>query len=72
MNLKKTLLPLAMFAALATGSAYAQVNVMLPANPGGGWDGTGRQAFAALNEAGIFTEGVKNVRKQGLGENGGA
>jgi len=67
MNLKKALLSLAMFAALATGSAHAQVNVMLPANPGGGWDSTGRQAFQALNEAGIYTGGVNFTNKGGAG-----
>ncbi|WP_011581834.1 MULTISPECIES: Bug family tripartite tricarboxylate transporter substrate binding protein [Chelativorans] len=67
MNLKTALLPLAMFAALATGTAQAQVNLMLPANPGGGWDSTGRQAFQAMNEAGIYTGGVNFTNKGGAG-----
>ena len=67
MNLKQAFFSLAMFAALATGSAHAQVNVMLPANPGGGWDSTGRQAFQALNEAGIYTGGVNFTNKGGAG-----
>ena len=67
MNLKQAFFSLAMFAALATGSAHAQVNVMLPANPGGGWDSTGRQAFQALNDAGIYTGGVNFTNKGGAG-----
>lgn len=47
--------------------AHADVSVMLPANPGGGWDGTGRQAFAAMNAAGIYTEGVNFTNTGGAG-----
>ncbi len=47
--------------------AQADVAVMLPANPGGGWDGTGRQAFAAMNAAGIYTEGVNFTNTGGAG-----
>lgn len=67
MNFKKALLPLAMFAALATGAAQAQVNVMLPANPGGGWDGTGRQAMQAMIDAGIYSGGVNFTNTGGAG-----
>ncbi|KKC31913.1 Bug family tripartite tricarboxylate transporter substrate binding protein [Devosia psychrophila] len=67
MRFRKALLPLAVIASLASGAAHAQVNVMLPANPGGGWDGTGRQAFQALNDAGIFTEGVNFTNTGGAG-----
>lgn len=67
MKISKALMALAMTAALGTGVAQAQVNVMLPANPGGGWDGTGRQAFQAMNEAGIFTEGVNFTNTGGAG-----
>lgn len=67
MRFSKTLAALAMTAALGTGAAYAQVNVMLPAGPGGGWDGTGRQAFQALNEAGIYTGGVNFTNTGGAG-----
>jgi len=66
MNFKKALLPLAMLATMA-GAAHGQANVMLPANPGGGWDGTGRQAFAALNEAGIYTGPVNFTNVGGAG-----
>lgn len=53
--------------ALFAAAASAQVSVMLPANPGGGWDGTGRQAFAALNKAGIYTGSVSFTNKGGAG-----
>lgn len=49
------------------GAAQAEVSVMLPANPGGGWDGTGRQAMGAMNAAGIYTEGVDFTNKGGAG-----
>lgn len=67
MKFTKTLAALAMTAVLGTGAAVAQVNVMLPANPGGGWDGTGRQAFQALNDAGIYTGGVNFTNTGGAG-----
>lgn len=65
--LSKAILPLALFAGLSASAAFAQVNVMLPAGPGGGWDGTGRQAFAAMNEAGIYTGGVNFTNTGGAG-----
>lgn len=49
------------------GAAHAQVSVMLPANPGGGWDATGRQAFQAMNQAGIYTGTVNFTNKGGAG-----
>ena len=67
MNFRKALLPLAVLAAMVAGSAQAQVNVMLPANPGGGWDSTGRQAFQAMNDAGIYTGAVNFTNKGGAG-----
>lgn len=58
-------------AAVATISlvsvAQADVSVMIPANPGGGWDGTGRQAFSAMAAAGIYTEGVNFTNTGGAG-----
>ena len=48
-----------MAALAATGtlplSAWANANLkmMIPANPGGGWDTTGRALGAALREAGV-------------------
>jgi len=47
--------------------ASAQVSVMLPANPGGGWDSTGRQAMRAMNDAGIYTGTVSFTNKGGAG-----
>lgn len=67
MKIKTALASLALFGALATGAAQAQVNVMLPANPGGGWDGLGRQAFQAMNDAGIYTGGVNFTNTGGAG-----
>lgn len=67
MNWKKTLLPLAMVATLFAGAAQAQVNVMLPADPGGGWDGTGRKAMQAMIDAGIYKGGVNFTNKGGAG-----
>ena len=67
MNVARSVLPLAMLAALVAGSAQAQVNVMLPAGTGGGWDTTGRQAFQALNDAGIYTGGVNFTNTGGAG-----
>ena len=67
MKISRSLLPFAMLAALVAGSAHAQVNVMLPAGTGGGWDTTGRQAFQALNEAGIYTGGVNFTNTGGAG-----
>lgn len=52
--------------ALITGTAVAEpAKVMIPANPGGGWDGAGRQTMAAMNQAKIFTDGVSYTNKGG-------
>jgi len=51
-------------ALVCAGAVHAQVNIMIPANPGGGWDSTGRMAFAALNAAGIYT-GTANFSNRG-------
>lgn len=67
MKLSKTFLAFAMIGGLMAGAAQAQVRVMLPANPGGGWDSTGRQSFQALNEAGIYTGGVNFTNTGGAG-----
>lgn len=48
-------------------AASADVSVMIPANPGGGWDGTGRQAMGAMASAGIYTEGVNFTNTGGAG-----
>lgn len=56
----------AALAVMAT-AAVADVSVMIPANPGGGWDGTGRNAMAAMAAAGIYTEGVNFTNTGGAG-----
>lgn len=65
--MKKLLMTAAVAAAMTTGAAQAQVDVMLPAGPGGGWDTTGRQAFQAMNDAGIYTGGVNFTNTGGAG-----
>jgi putative tricarboxylic transport membrane protein len=68
MSWKKALLPIAVMASLALGgAAQAQVNVMIPAGPGGGWDGTGRQAMQAMIDAGIYSGGVNFTNTGGAG-----
>src|SRR5690606_39525941 len=67
MKVTRILKSLAVAAALCAGAAHAQVSVMLPANPGGGWDATGRQAFQALNKAGIYTGTVNFSNRGGAG-----
>lgn len=67
MKVIRLLKSVAVAAALCAGAAQAQVSVMLPANPGGGWDSTGRQAFQAMNQAGIYTGTVNFTNKGGAG-----
>lgn len=52
---------------LVATTVQAQVSVMLPANPGGGWDSTGRQSMAAMNEAEIYTGTVNYTNRGGAG-----
>ncbi len=68
MILRKLLRPV-LVAALLSASAltHAQVSVMIPANPGGGWDSTGRQAMQAMREAGIYTGTVSFTNRGGAG-----
>jgi putative tricarboxylic transport membrane protein len=49
----KTLAALAAAGALPAARAAANVKMMLPANPGGGWDSTGRALGKAMQEAGL-------------------
>ena len=55
-----------MAALVAAGSlplsaqAAANIKMMIPANPGGGWDGTGRALGAALREAGAASVTFEN------------
>ena len=51
MNVKQLLKSLAVMAALSVGTAYAQVSVMLPANPGGGWDTTDNGQYTTKKKA---------------------
>lgn len=67
MKLFRALVPAFAAALLLAGAAQAQVNVMIPAGPGGGWDSTGRQAFQALNAAGLYTGGVNFTNTGGAG-----
>lgn len=68
MKLRRFLRPLMAATLLCAGAmAHAQVSVMLPANPGGGWDSTGRQAMQAMNEAGIYTGTVSFTNRGGAG-----
>lgn len=67
MKVSRLLKSLAVATALCAGAAQAQVSVMLPANPGGGWDSTGRQAFQAMKDAGIYTGTVNFSNKGGAG-----
>ena len=51
----KSLAALAAAGALpnAAWAQGANVKMMIPANPGGGWDGTGRALGEALRDAGV-------------------
>ena len=66
MRWMRSIFPLAVLVALS-GAAQAQVDVMIPADPGGGWDGTGRQAMQAMADAGIYKEGVNFTNTGGAG-----
>lgn len=68
MQFRQFVRPLLAAAMLCVGvAAQAQVSVMLPANPGGGWDSTGRQSMRAMNEAGIYTGTVSFTNRGGAG-----
>lgn len=43
-----------------TSHAAGGIKMMIPANPGGGWDGTGRALGAALQEAGVLSVAYEN------------
>ncbi|WP_119390110.1 Bug family tripartite tricarboxylate transporter substrate binding protein [Taklimakanibacter lacteus] len=52
--------------AFSAGIAAAEpAKVLIPANPGGGWDGAGRETMAAFNKSGVFTDGVSFTNKGG-------
>lgn len=68
MSLRRLLRPLFAATLLCAGMAtHAQVSVMIPANPGGGWDSTGRQAMQAMTEAGIYKGTVSFTNRGGAG-----
>lgn len=43
-----------------SAQAAANIKMMIPANPGGGWDGTGRALGSALREAGAASVSYEN------------
>jgi len=47
-------------AAPLTSHAAGSIKMMIPANPGGGWDGTGRALGVALQEAGVSSVAYEN------------
>jgi putative tricarboxylic transport membrane protein len=64
--LKRLIMTTGLVLALAGGVASADpAKVLIPANPGGGWDAAGRQTMGAMNQAGVFTEGVSYENKGG-------
>jgi putative tricarboxylic transport membrane protein len=65
---KRWVAALALTAVLAGAAVAAEpLKVMVPANPGGGWDTTGRAVLAALQADGIHTAGAQVTNKGGAG-----
>jgi putative tricarboxylic transport membrane protein len=60
----RTLLALALSAAAAAAAAQPALKMMIPANPGGGWDQTGRSLAAAMQSAKLVS-GVQFDNKGG-------
>jgi putative tricarboxylic transport membrane protein len=60
------LLTLAAIAPLAALAAEP-IKMMVPANPGGGWDSTGRAVLAALDAEGLHKAGAQVTNKGGAG-----
>src|ERR671924_1520772 len=58
------LLTLALSIAAAAAGAQPQLKMMIPANPGGGWDQTGRNLAAAMQSAKLVS-GVQFDNKGG-------
>jgi putative tricarboxylic transport membrane protein len=59
---------LALVTVLGSAAIAAEpLKVMVPANPGGGWDTTGRSVLAALQADGIHTAGAQVTNKGGAG-----
>jgi putative tricarboxylic transport membrane protein len=65
---KRWVATLTLTAVLAGAAVAAEpLKVMVPANPGGGWDATGRAVLAALQADGIHTAGAQVANKGGAG-----
>jgi putative tricarboxylic transport membrane protein len=69
MRLKQGVVALLVLAALVPvpTPAAEPIKMMVPANPGGGWDTTGRSVLAALEAEGIHTAGAQVTNKGGAG-----
>jgi putative tricarboxylic transport membrane protein len=65
--MKRALLALALFLAAGSAAAIDSLKILVPANPGGGWDQTARNLAQALQKAGI----VKTVQVDNRGGGGG-
>ena len=64
-----TLLTLAALLSVNTPGALAAepIKLMVPANPGGGWDATGRAVLTAMETEGIHKAGAQVTNKGGAG-----
>ena len=58
----RLLLALAVWLAAGTATAQPSLKMMIPANPGGGWDQTGRTLAAAMQSAKL----VKSVTTKNI------
>ena len=67
--MRKATLTLLALAVLAPFLALAAepIKMMVPANPGGGWDSTGRAVLAALESEGLHKAGAQVTNKGGAG-----
>jgi putative tricarboxylic transport membrane protein len=63
---RQALLALAIVAPLLALAAEP-IKMMVPANPGGGWDATGRAVLAALESEGLHKGGAQVTNKGGAG-----
>ena len=64
--LKRLTMAGALVLGLGAVTAFADpAKVMIPANPGGGWDGAGRHTMAAFAQSKIFTDGASFTNKGG-------
>ena len=51
-----------------SGQAFAEpMDIMIPAGPGGGYDGTGRMVAEGLEKTKLFTDGANFTNKPGGG-----